>query len=83
MNKVKKISRTTESHCGSIGRGDCFSVKQMLQEAGYSDKQIRKLRLEGRVLVTFKASGRFVKPGEELYVLDPEEDPPKPVPGLQ
>lgn len=69
MSTCRHILRAPGTHV--MGRGNNFSIKQMLLKDGFTEEQIQQLRREGKVLETIGGNQRYVKGGRELYVLVP------------
>lgn len=46
------------------------TIAQILRDAGYTDKQIKELKAENRIVLTMSTLGSKVKGKQELYVLE-------------
>lgn len=75
-SRLVKIAHTKRQNGRSYRyrRTSDKNIKEILRDAGYTDKQIAKMNKQGRILIGTGYLSTHLKPGQELYVLDIPED---------
>ena len=72
---LKHIDKGKVRHSYGSGRKSEKTIRQLLLSSGYSEKMIKAIHEENRILIRPKALSRKIKSTEELYVIPSEIDP--------
>lgn len=70
MEAVKRIKPTKKARRSSYSSSTEYTIKEMLVQAGYSEKEIRRLRDEDRIFITPSNLASKLKLRQELVIVD-------------